>query len=120
MKRQHLAAVLTALLLAFGATTALAAVRGDDEDTDTHLVNAEVVEISDARISVIARTGVEHVIAIDRANTNVTVDGQKVSLKDVRVGDVITVDLDEKNPMKFAKVITLNTAGQTQVARARR
>jgi hypothetical protein len=112
--------MLAALLLTFFSHAALAAA-GDNEmeDTETLIVNAKVVEVADGHISVIARSGIEHVIAIDNAGTKVTIEEQAVSLKDVREGDVVTIQLDEKNPMKFAKTISMN-AEQVQVARVRR
>jgi preprotein translocase subunit YajC len=83
------------------------------------MIDAKVVEATDTHISVIARTGVEHVIAIDRADTKVTIDGMGVSLQDVREGDVVTVELDANNPIKFARNISMRS-DQTEVARNRR
>lgn len=120
MNRRHLASILAALLLTFFYTTAQAAIDGDEsEDTDTLIVSARVVEVTDGHISVIARSGVEHVIAIDNSDTEVTIEGQLVSLKDVREGDMITIALDEENPIKFARTISMSS-GQVQVARVRR
>ncbi|MBD0325741.1 MAG: hypothetical protein ICV68_04885 [Pyrinomonadaceae bacterium] len=119
MNRRYLASVLAILLLTFFSTTTLAAVNDDGEDTDTRIIDARVVEVTDGYISVIARSGVEHVIKIDNSQTRVLIEEQEVSLKDVREGDVITVDLDEQNPMKFAKTISM-TSEQMQVARVRR
>jgi len=107
MKRETLASFFATLLLLVCTTTALANDPAGPEDTDTRMTEARVVEISDARIAVIARTGVEHVIAIDSADTTVRLEGRLVSLKDVREGDVVTVELDEKKPVKFAKSINL-------------
>jgi hypothetical protein len=64
-----------------------------------------------------ARTGIEHVIAVDSATTKVTMDGKLVSLKDIREGDVVTVELDAKKPVKFAKNILMRSE---EVARVRR
>ena len=120
MRRHHLAVIFAALLLSFFSAAVSARADGDNgEDTDLRLVDARVVEVTDARISVIARTGVEHVIAIDRADTRVTMDGDEVSLKDLREGDVITVELDAQNPMKFARNISLRS-DSVEVARNRR
>lgn len=120
MNRRYLASMLAALLLTFFSTAALAAINDDkSEDTDTRIVDAKVVEVADGHISVMARSGIEHVIAIDNANTKVTIEEQAVSLKDVREGDVITIELDERNPVKFAKTITMNSE-QVQIARVRR
>jgi Tfp pilus assembly protein FimV len=118
MRQQHLAVIFAALLLSFFSVAVRAASDGS-EDTDLRLVDARVVEVTDTRISVIARTGVEHVIAIDRADTKVTIDGDEVSLKDLREGDVITVELDAQNPMMFAKNISLRS-DNLEVARNRR
>ncbi|MGH9902850.1 MAG: hypothetical protein ACRD68_13665 [Pyrinomonadaceae bacterium] len=117
MKQRRLAKFSLALVLSLFSTTALAA--GDpDEDTDTRMVEVEVVEITDARISVIARTGVEHVIAIDGSGTKVKLDGRSVSLKDLRVGDIVTVELDAESPVKLARNIEMRSDNR-QVARAR-
>lgn len=117
MKRHYFASLFAALLLAFYANTALAADETED-DTDTRMVAARVVEVTDARISVIARSGVEHVIAIDNADTKVEIDGRLVSHKDVREGDIITIELDEKNPVKFARNIAVEAqANGQQMAR---
>ena len=120
MRQRHLAVIFAALLLSFFPIAVQAATSGDGgEDTDLRLVDAKVVEVTDARISVIASTGVEHVIAIDRADTKVTMDGDEVSLKDLREGDVITIELDAKNPVKFARNISLRS-DSVEVARNRR
>lgn len=109
------------LMVMFVAVSArAAAASGDDEsDTDTRLVNARVMEITDARVSVVAQTGVEHVIAVDTQKTRVTREGKNVSLKEVREGDVITIELDEKNPVKFAMNISMRSDA-TAMARNRR
>jgi hypothetical protein len=125
MKQRYLVTVLALALLAlfssaYGVRAAAAAqVEDANEDTDTRMVDAKVVEVTDARISIIARTGVEHVIAIDRTDTKVTIDGLGVSLQDVREGDVVTVELDANNPVKFARNISMRS-DQTEVARNRR
>jgi phage-related protein len=77
------------------------------------------LEITDARLSVMAQTGVEHVIAIDLEKTHVTRDGQSVSIKELREGDIITVELDEVNPVKFARNISMR-GDMNAVARNRR
>jgi hypothetical protein len=120
MRRKHLAAFFVSMTITLFSMNARAAISGTTEnDTDTRLVNAKVVEITEARLSVMAQTGVEHVIAIDMEKTRVTRDGQNVSIKEVREGDVITIELDEKNPVKFAKNISMR-AEPTAVARNRR
>jgi hypothetical protein len=119
MRRKNLAAVLAAMMLVF-STTALAAADDDGKDTNTRLINAKVVEVADGHISVIARTGVEHVIAIDDDGTKVMIDEEFVSLKDLREGDVVTVELDTQNPVKFAMSIEISAQTRSyQVARAR-
>jgi hypothetical protein len=117
MKSKPLAALLAALLLTFFSTAIQAQSNDGKEDTDTHIAGARVVEVAEAHISVMARTGVEHVIAVDSAGTKVTIDGKTVSLKDIREGDVITVELDAKRPVKFAKNIVMRSE---QIARVRR
>ena len=122
MKQRCLVTVFTAFMLMFFFTAARAVASSDpsaDQDTDTRMVDARVVEVTDARISVIARTGVEHVIAVDRLDTRVTIDGQVVSLKDVREGDVITTELDAYNSIKFAKNIAVGSSS-VEIARHRR
>jgi hypothetical protein len=117
MKSKPLAAFLAALLLTFFSTAIQAVSDDGKEDTDTHIAGARVVEVAEAHISVMARTGVEHVIAVDSAGTKVTIDGKTVSLKDIREGDVVTVELDAKRPVKFAKNILMRSE---QIARVRR
>ena len=99
-------AVLSALtlMLMLGANVARAASL-DDNDNDVRLVNVRVVEVSDERISVITREGVEHVIAVCQINTQVKRGKQYVHGKDLRVDDVVTIVLDEEKPVKFAKNI---------------
>ncbi len=107
-----------AILVSTFAASGRAAV-ANDPDSDTHITEAKVVEVSDTRISVIAQSGVEHVIAVDGAGTKVKIEHQAVSPKDVRVGDVITVELDEMNPVKFAKSIVVALPSDSQIARAK-
>ena len=117
-RRQNLAAILAVALL-MGLSSAALAAGSDDKDTDTRLVSAKVVEVTDAHISVIARTGVEHVIAVDDAGTKVLLAGKEVALKDLREGDVVTVELDEAKPVKFAKNIEIAAQASQQVAKAK-
>jgi hypothetical protein len=120
MRQRNLAVIFAALLLSLFPAAIRAATYGDGGvDTDLRLVDARVVEVTDARISVIARTGVEHVIAIDRVDTKVMINGDVVSLKDIREGDVITVELDAQNPVKFARNISMRS-DNVEVARNRR
>jgi predicted RNA-binding protein len=119
MKQRALASILAAVLLAFFSNATFADAVSSDEDTDNRFVQAKIVEVAESHISVMARTGVEHVIAVDREGTKVTIDGQVVSLKEVREGDIATIDLDAHKQVKFAKNITLRSE-QLQVARVRR
>jgi hypothetical protein len=119
MKRKALASILAAALLTLFSNAVYAATGGSDEDTDTRFVQAKIVEVAETHISVMARTGVEHVIAVDRKSTKVTIDGQAVSLKDVREGDIATIELDAQKQVKFARNIALQS-DQSQVARVRR
>jgi hypothetical protein len=115
MNRKTLVILLALLLMLFFAVQ-VAGAKGD-EDTDIRLVGAKVVEVAEAHISVMSRTGVEHVIAVDSKATKVTIDGKVVSLKDVREGNVVTIDLDAKKPVKFAKNISMRSE---EVATVRR
>lgn len=118
MKQKSLATLLAAILLTAFANAAVT-YGLDDEDTDVRLVNAKVVEVTDGHVSVVTRTGVEHVIAIDGKDTKVRIEGRLVSLKDLREGDVVTIELDEVNPVKFAKNIEIAAQANSQVARAK-
>jgi hypothetical protein len=109
-----------AIVLLSAISTAAQSTDVSAEDSDTKLIDARVVEVTDARISVFAQTGVEHVIAVDRRETQVSVDGRAVSLKDLREGDVIDIELEANNPVKFARNISLTLpASSEQVARVR-
>lgn len=116
MIRQRQKAIVAAALLMFLVPLSAAAASADDGDTDTRMVDAKVVEVTEHRISVIARTGVEHVIAIDDTETKVSMKGKLVSLKDLRKGDVVTVELDELNPLKFAKQINIAGPSDSELA----
>lgn len=117
MRRLTIAAFIAGLMMLFFVAPAMAA--ASDEDTDTRFVNAKVVEVTDAHISVMARSGVEHVIAIDNKDTQVTMDGRVVSLKDLREGDIVTIELDAQKQVKFARNIYMHSE-QVEVARNRR
>lgn len=97
----------------------LAASEGEQKDTDVRKVDAKVVEVDRRHISIVARTGVEHVIATDAADTHVTLKGKRVDLKKLRVGDVVTVDLDVENPQKFARRIIIGEQAGETLASAR-
>jgi len=116
MKRKALIAILVALLLLLFAST-VAGSSGKDEDTDLRIVGAKVVEVADSHISVMARSGVEHVIAVDNSGTKVTINGKAVSLKEVREGDIVTIELDAKKPVKFAKNILMRSEQVAKVSR---
>ena len=116
-RRRSLATLVAIVLTALLAAPALVA-GTDGEDTDTRLIDAKVVEVTDDHISVIARTGVEHVIAAADATTMVTREGKLVSLKDLRQGDTVTVDLDAENPLKFARHINIAVRSGSDVASA--
>lgn len=107
------------LLTAVSYSTALAAKDGS-EDTDVRMVDAKVVEVNDHHVSVIARTGVEHVIATDASDTHVTLKGKRVALQDLRVGDIVTVELDAANQLKFARRIVIGEQAGDALASARR
>ena len=117
MRRKSLASLFVILLAAFCSAPALAAVGG--EDSDTRMSDAMVVEVNEHHVSVIAKTGVEHVIAADDASTKVTREGKVISLKDLRKGDVVTVELDAANPLKFARHITISERANSEVAHAK-
>ncbi|HYO98613.1 MAG TPA: hypothetical protein VER76_00185 [Pyrinomonadaceae bacterium] len=108
MKRKNLAmlGVTVALLLTFGAT-AVRAANFDDNDTEGRLVDVRVVEVGNERISVVTRDGVEHVIAVCQIKTQVKRGKDYVHGKDLRVDDVVTIELDETKPIKFAKNIVV-------------
>ena len=118
MTNRILAAAALALLATFSPNLALAS-GGDDSDTDTRFVKARVVEVGERRIAVITRSEIEHVIAVDSDATKVKVGERLVSVKDLREGDVVTVELDELNPVKFARNIQISTQSGSQVARAK-
>jgi hypothetical protein len=106
MKRRTLATLMAAILGVFLSTAAHAAT-ANTEDSDTRFVDAKVVEVTEQRISVIARSGVEHVIALDAVGTRVSLGGSDVRPADLKVGDVVTVTLDAESPLKLARQITV-------------
>ena len=107
MRRRRLAFLIAVLLCAAAHAPALAAAQ-NGEDTDVRLVDAKVVEVNNSHISVIASTGVEHVIATDAAGTHVTLKGKRIAFKKLQVGDTVTVELDAANPLKFARRIVID------------
>ena len=104
MKKINFAMLAATLLLTLGVNVALAT-GAVESDTDSRLINVRVVEVGDERISVVTREGVEHVIAVCRINTQVKRGKDYVHSKDLRIDDVVTIELDEEKPMKFAKNI---------------
>ena len=119
MKRKLLKITFGLLLIFSPYFTALAMANTDGlRDSETRLVDAEVVEVTENRVAVMARTGVEHVIAINVADTKCKIGDREISLRDLRVGNIITIELDQNNPMKFAKNISVSQ--NTQFARNRR
>jgi hypothetical protein len=106
MRRKSLACLIAVLLSAVVYVPALAA-SDPSEDTDARMIDAKVVEITDKHISVIARTGVEHVVATNVAATRVTSKGKRIAFKKLRVGDIVTVELDATSQLKFARRIVV-------------
>ncbi len=120
MRSRSLATVFAVLLtLAAYAPAAAASDGAAHQDTDVRKVDAKVVEVNEHHISIVARTGVEHVIATDAADTHVTLRGKRVELKKLRVGDVVTVDLDVANPLKFARRIIIGEQAGEALASAK-
>lgn len=118
MRRRSLASLIAVVLALAAYAPALAASDGEKEP-DTLLVDAKVVEVNSRHISVVARTGVEHVIATDAADTRVTHKGKRVEIKRVQVGDVVTVELDALSPLKFARRIVIGDKAGATLASAR-
>jgi hypothetical protein len=118
MRRRSLASLIAVVLALAAYVPALAASDGE-KDSDTLMVDAKVVEVTQSHISVVARTGVEHVIATDAADTHVTLKGKRVATKSLRVGDVVTVELDALNPLKFARRIVIGDQPGATLASAR-
>jgi hypothetical protein len=118
MRRRSLASLIAVMISLAVYAPALAASDGE-KDTDTRMVDAQVVEVNDRHISVVARTGVEHVIATDAADTHVTLKGKRVAVKSLHVGDLVTVELDAANPLKFARRIVIGEQNASTLASAR-
>ena len=118
MRRKSLTALFAIVLTAFIAAPALA-LATDGEDTDTRFVDAKVVEVTEDHISVFARTGIEHVIATADTDTKVTREGKLISLRDLRQGDIVTVELDADRQLKFARHINIAARPGGDVASAK-
>jgi hypothetical protein len=119
MRRRSLASLIALMLTLAAYAPALAASDGEQQDSDVRKVDAKVVEVNERHISIVARTGVEHVIATDAADTHVTLRGKRVELKKLHVGDVVTVDLDTESQMKFARRIVIGAQVGDTVASAK-
>jgi hypothetical protein len=119
MRRRSLASLIAVMLTLAAYAPTFAASDGAQPDTDVRKVDAKVVEVNERHISIVARTGVEHVIATDAADTHVTLRGKRVELKKLRVGDVVTIDLDASSQMKFARRIVIGEQSGDTVASAR-
>lgn len=106
-KKQFRLAVLVLAVAAFSSNVTFAAIRSDGDDTESKFSNARVIEVTESHISIVATTGVEHVVAVDGNHTAVLVNGIRVSIKDLREGDLVSIQLDVKNPVMFAREIRL-------------
>lgn len=119
MRRRSLASLIAVMLTLAAYAPAHAASDGTPQDTDVRKVDAKVVEVNEQHISIVARTGVEHVIATDAADTHVTLHGKRIELKKLHVGDIVTVELDTANPVKFARRIVIGEPTGDTLASAR-
>jgi hypothetical protein len=115
MRKSILSTLLTALMVL--EISAVSFGNNPSNENDNQLVNAKVVEVTDMRISVITSSGNEHVVAIDGNATKVTRYSKLTSIKDIREGDVITIELDSYNPMKFAKRVVVGSSSRDQLAK---
>lgn len=113
--RHFIKTIAPVTLLMFSASLSVAA--ANFNDNENVLVDARVVEVGDQRISVVAQTGVEHVIAVDETNTKVKKGDSEVSMKDLRIGDVITIELEVGSRIKLAKQIEISRPRDVEVAR---
>jgi hypothetical protein len=118
MRRRSLASLI-AIMLALAAYAPALAASGGEKDSDTRMVDAKVVEVNDTHISIVARTGVEHVIATDDADTHVSFKGKRIAVKKLRVGDLVTVELDAASPLKFARRIVIGEQAGSTLASVR-
>lgn len=120
-RTSKIAAILTLNVFAqFGLITARADDMAGDSALESSYVDAKVVEVSDTRIAVIAKSGVEHVIAIDGKKTKIFYEGRAVLTNEIKAGDVVTVELDVNNPMKVARSIEMASVLGNQLAKNRR
>lgn len=114
------ASILALIICAqLGATTVQARTTSEDA-VESSYTEAKVVEVSATRIAVIAKSGVEHVIAIDGKKTKVYREGQAVMAEEIKEGDIVTVDLDLDNPIKVARSIEMASSLGNQLAKNRR
>jgi hypothetical protein len=119
MKRRSLAIMFSILVSLAAQTASTLAATPDNDDTDARMVDAKVVEVNDRHISIVARTGVEHVIATDASDTHVVRKGRRVKFKELKVGDMVTVELDASKSVKFARHIVIGEQPLNDVASAR-
>lgn len=90
------------------------------DKTENRFVDATVTEVTESSIAILASSGVEHVIAFDKKKTKVMLEGKEIVPGELKAGDVVTVVLDEKNPLKLARQIDLNSRAGDQLAQNRR
>lgn len=109
MKR-FFASTMFAALLALSTASIASAQNGGAtaQDSDTRINGAKIVEVAPTRIAVIAQDGVEHVIAIHQSSTKISRAGKTSSAVQLTEGDIVTVELDARNPMKTAKNIRMS------------
>ena len=90
MRRRSLASLFAIVLALAAYAPALGASDGEQpQDNDVRMVDAKVVEVNRRHISVIARSGVEHVIATDAAAQRVVVGRAPATdpMDDVKLSD---------------------------------
>jgi hypothetical protein len=105
------------VFLSFGSGAVVMAASGGDQDSDNSFAQAKILEVTDGHISILSSNGVEHVVGVDSDKTTVLLDEKRVGISDLRVGDSVSVDIDVRNPVLFAKTIKLDSSeSQTLVA----
>ncbi len=108
--------LLVICLVLLGVSKSVAA----HDEIDNRFVDTMVTEVSESSIAILAVTGVEHVIALDKNKTKVMIDGKEVGPGQIKEGDIVTIELDAKNPCKLARQIELNSTSGDQLAQVRR
>lgn len=116
MRTKNLVCAIAVLFAAFVYAPVFHAASDPAKDTDARMVDAKVVEVNDKHISVIARTGVEHVIATNAEDTRVTLKGKRIAFKKIHVGDIVTVELDATSQLKFARRIVVAEPSDSTLA----